>query len=279
MSISDTAPATSSQTIFWAESLAGKVAIVTGAAGEIGRVIASNLLAAGASVVWVGRHERALQEAVRQLHEGADRSLVLRADVQREPDVRRMVRTALKRFGRIDILVNNAGRRGPTLPITELSQRAWNEIIETNLTGPFLCARECLKHMMRQRTGRIINISSMAGRMPYPLRVAYASSKWGLIGLTITLAVEAGGANIQVNALCPGPVDGAVMNDVITRRARAIGLSPRTVRERLLRYTALRRMVTPSDVSRTVLFLCSEEARNITGQAIEVSAGFGLWAG
>ncbi len=198
--------------------LEGKVAIVTGAAGEIGRVIAAGLLESGASVVWVGRRERLLRAAVAALHRDDDLSIAVRADVGSEADVRKMVRRTLDRFGHIDILVNNAAQRGPTTPIVRLSPRAWRAVLETNLTGAFLCARECLPHMTRQRDGRIINISSMAGRMAYPLRASYAASKWGLIGLTKTLAQEAGPFNVLANAVCPGPVEGAVMQEVIDRR-------------------------------------------------------------
>ncbi len=259
--------------------LTGKVAIVTGAGGEIGRVIALDLLNAGAFVAWVGHHDRPLRKLIRELQEGGDRSLAVRADVRSESDVRRMVRTVLGHFGQLDILVNNAAVRGPTVPVTRLSRRAWQEVLETNLTGPFLCARECLKHMARHRAGRIINISSMAGRMAYPLRASYAASKWGLIGLTLTLAQEAGAANVHVNAICPGPVEGPVMQGVIAARARALRVSPRSIRQQISRRSALARMVSPADVSRLVLFLCSDAARSITGQAIDVSAGFGLWPG
>lgn len=253
-----------------------RVAIVTGARGEIGRVIALDLLRAGARVAGIVR--RGVAE-VRKLFRDADdaeRSLVIQADVRSEREVARMAAAVSKRFGQIDILVNNAALRGPTAPATALSRREWQEVIETNLTGPFLCARECLRHMAKRRQGRIINISSTAGRLAYPLRVSYSASKWGLIGLTLTLAAEAGASNVQVNAICPGPVKGAVMDEVIARRARALGLSASTMRQQFLGRAALGRMVTPSDVSRAVLFLCSEAARNITGQAIEVSAGFGI---
>jgi len=112
--------------------------------------------------------------------------------------------------------------------------------------------------------------------MAYPLRAAYCASKWGLIGLTLTLAQEAGAGNVRVNAVCPGPVEGPAMDSVIVSRARSLRISAETMREQYLKPTALRRMVTASDVSSAVLFLCSSAARNITGQVIEVSAGFGL---
>lgn len=247
---------------------------MTGAAGFLGRRIATDLLEAGARVAAVGRREGSLRPFVSR---NPSSSLAIAADLRKEEDVRRMVRQVLARFGAIDILVNNAAVRGPTLAVTRLSRRAWQEVLDTNLTGPFLCARECLKHMARRRRGRIVNVSSVAGRMAYPLRVAYATSKWGLVGLTLTLAQEAGPVNIQVNAVCPGPVEGPIMDTVFRRRARALGISVGEARRRFLRATALGRMVTAADVSRAVLFLCSEGAQNITGHVLEVSAGFGLW--
>lgn len=257
--------------------LTDKVAIVTGARGEIGRVIALDLIRAGASVAAVIRRGgQELRKLFSQVAGGAESSLVVQADVRSESDVKRMVDRVLRRFGQLDILVNNAAVRGPTGPVTRLGLKEWQEVLGTNLTGPFLCSRECLVHMVERQQGRIINISSMAGRTAYPLRASYSASKWGLIGLTLTLAAEVGSSNIQVNAVCPGPVEGTVMDDVIANRARALGIPVPAMRKQFVSRTALGRMVTATDVSRMVLFLCSEAARNVTGQAIEVSAGFGL---
>jgi NAD(P)-dependent dehydrogenase (short-subunit alcohol dehydrogenase family) len=251
----------------------GQVAIVTGAGSGIGKAIALDFLKSGARVAGVGRRASSVLEGFEKYRR---EFIWIRADISREPDVRRMVRQVLKRFGRIDILINNAGARGPTTPVTTLRGKDWREVLETNLTGAFLCARECIKDMIKRRQGRIINISSTAGRMAYPLRASYAASKWGLMGFTVTLAQEAGAHNIQVNAVCPGPVEGAAMEEMIGERAQTLGLSPGQVRKRFLRRAALDRMATPADVSRTVLFLCSEAAQNITGQAIDVSAGYRL---
>jgi len=253
----------------------GKVALVTGAGSGIGAAIALGFLRSGARVAGAGRY-RPRSDLTGGIEAAGDRWLWVRADVRREPDVRRLVRTVLSEFGHVDILINNAAVRGPTDPATKLKLRDWDDVLETNLTGPFLCARECLRHMMRRRRGQIINISSMAGRMAYPLRAAYCASKWGLIGLTLTLAQEAGSRNVRVNAICPGPVEGPAMESVIVRRARALGISPEKMRQRYVEPTALGRMVSASDVSDAVVFLCSEAARSVTGQVIDVSAGFGL---
>jgi NAD(P)-dependent dehydrogenase (short-subunit alcohol dehydrogenase family) len=256
-------------------NLKGQVAVVTGAGSGIGKSIALDFLRSGARVAGVGR--RASRDGfLADFQEYGKQFLWIRADVSREPDVRRMVQQVLKTFGQIDILVNNAALRGPTTPVSTLSAKDWRQVLDTNLTGAFLCARECVKDMIKRRRGRIINISSMAGRMAYPLRASYAASKWGLIGFTVTLAQEAGAHNIQVNAVCPGPVEGAAIEEVITARTRALGLPAGKVRQQFLRRAALNRMVDSTDVSRTVLFLCSDAARNITGQAIDVSAGYRL---
>lgn len=261
------------------DGISGKVAIVTGATGDLGSVIATDLLAAGACVVWVGRQKRSLDDRLPKTVADRNRSLAVRADIRKESEIRSVVRATLRRFKRIDILVNNAGARGPTTPVTRLRLRDWQEVIDTNLTGPFLLSRECLKHMARRRAGRIVNISSVVGHWAYPLRASYAASKAGLLSLTLTLAQEAGEINVQVNAVCPGPVAGDAIESVLAARARALGISVEKMREQFLRPAALRRMVTPRDISRMVLFLCSDAAQNITGQAIDVSAGYGLYPG
>lgn len=256
-------------------SFKDQVAVVTGAGSGIGKEIALDFLKSGARVAGVGRRASGDGFLV-DFQEYGERFMWIRADISREPDVRRMVRQVLKTFGQVDILINNAAVRGPTTPVTTLSAKDWRRVLDTNLTGAFLCARECVKHMIKRRRGRIVNISSMAGRMAYPLRASYAASKWGLMGFTVTLAQEAGRHGILVNAVCPGPVEGSAIDQVIAARAQALRIPAGKVRQRFLRRAALERMVTSSDVSRTVLFLCSDAARTITGQAIDVSAGYRL---
>lgn len=260
-----------------AEILTGKVAIVTGAAGDIGSGIATALLDAGSSVVWVGRRKKLLEDCIRRLRKGRDRSLVVSADVRKEAQIRQVVRAALGHFGKIDILVNNAGARGPTAAVTDLSLKDWQEVIDTNLTAPFLLARECLRHMARRREGCIINISSTAAHWAYPLRASYAASKAGLLNLTLTLAQEAGEFNITVNAICPGPTAGRALDRMFENRARTLGISFARMQRDFMRPSAMGRKVTPEDMGRMALFLVSDAANNITGQVIDVSAGYGLY--
>jgi NAD(P)-dependent dehydrogenase (short-subunit alcohol dehydrogenase family) len=261
-----------------AGQLYGRVAVVTGAAGQVGSAIVSTLLQAGASVVGVVRRQPARQSE--KSGDGDGRGVLLvRADVRNQQDVKRAVTQAIRQFGKIDILVNNAAARGPTAPVTKLTLKAWQEVIDTNLTGPFLFSRECLRHMVKQNEGQVINISSVVARWAYPLRAPYAASKAALISLTLTLAQEAGRANVRVNAVCPGPVEGEALQGVLNERAQALEISPDEMERRFMRPAALGRKVTADDISRLVLFLCSDAARNVTGQVIDVSAGYGLYPG
>jgi NAD(P)-dependent dehydrogenase (short-subunit alcohol dehydrogenase family) len=253
----------------------GCVAVVTGAGSGIGKAIALDFLKSGAQVAGFGRRPACATE-LRDLRQFGNEFLWVPADVSREEDVRRGMKRVLRKFGKVDFLINNAGVRGPTAPVAELSASDWRNVLEINLTGAFLCARECVREMTKQGHGRIINISSTAGRMAYPMRASYAASKWGLIGFTLTLAQEVGRYNILVNAVCPGPVEGAAIDEVIAARAKVLGIPAAKVREQFERAAALGRMATSRDVSDMVLFLCSDRARNITGQVIDVSAGFGL---
>jgi NAD(P)-dependent dehydrogenase (short-subunit alcohol dehydrogenase family) len=254
------------------------VGIVTGAAGGIGFAICHALIDAGARVALAGRNLTALRKAAAALSPDPQRTLAVQADVRYEADIRRMVKAAIKRFGQVDLLVNNAGARGPTVPVTELSLRDWQDVFDTNLTGAFLCARECLKHMAGRRDGKIINISSVVAHMAYPLRASYSASKSGLVNLTLTLAQEMGPLNIRVNAILPGPVEVPALEQVIVARAKTLGVSVDEARKRFMRPSALGRLVTPEEIGALVLFLASDGARNITGQAIDIG-GYGLYPG
>jgi NAD(P)-dependent dehydrogenase (short-subunit alcohol dehydrogenase family) len=179
-------------------------------------------------------------------------------------------------FGRIDVLVNNAAVIGPTALVSDIRLADWEEVLAVNLTGAFLCARAVLPTMMAQRSGKIINIASIAGKMAYALRSPYAVSKSGLIGLTLTLAKEFGPYNIQVNAVCPGPVAGERMHKIMQQRAAELGQTFEEVERTYLRTTLLGRLVEAKDVAAMVAYLASADGNNITGQTLDVTAGYGL---
>jgi NAD(P)-dependent dehydrogenase (short-subunit alcohol dehydrogenase family) len=256
--------------------LDGQSAIVTGGGRGIGKCIALALAQAGANVLVSGRQRDVLEHTATEIESLGRRAVVTVTDVSQESQVSAMVSTALESFGRIDILVNNAGVTGPTAPVTNLSRDAWDEVLAVNLTGAFLCARAVIPHMVERRSGKIINISSIAGKMAYALRSPYAASKWGMLGLSSTLAQELGPHNIQVNAICPGPTAGPRMTGVIAGRAKELGLTVEEVERVYVEGTALKRMVDPKHVAAAVIFFCSENGNSITGEALDISAGYGL---
>jgi NAD(P)-dependent dehydrogenase (short-subunit alcohol dehydrogenase family) len=256
--------------------LFGKIALVTGAGGGIGRKIALWFAAEGADLLLVGLNGDELEAAQREVAALGRSGQVEPADVADHAQVRRAVAAGLAKFGRIDILVNNAAILGATAPVAELSAAAWDREIAVNLTGAFHCCREVLPGMIERREGKIVNIASVAGLRPYPLRAPYAVSKAGLIALTRTLAAEVGRYNIQVNAVAPGPVSGRRMERVIAERAKGTGRTPAEIEREYLRALALGRMVTEDDVARTVLFLASAAGDNITGQIFGVDSGYKL---
>ena len=256
--------------------LPNQSAIVTGGGQGIGKAIALKLAREGADVLVSGRHRETLENTAREIEKFGRRAVVAVTDVSQESQVSAMVDAALQAFGRIDILVNNAGVSGPTAPITNVSRDEWDQVLAVNLTGAFLCARAVVPHMIERRSGKIVNISSIAGKLAYALRSPYAASKWGMIGLSRTLAQELGPHNIQVNAICPGPTAGERMRGVITGRARELGQSEAEVERLYVEGTALKRMVDPDHVAAMVVLLVSNEGSSITGDAIDVSAGYAL---
>ncbi len=253
-----------------------RVAVVTGGGRGIGRVIALRLARGGADVVLAGLDHGGLSESAAAAEALGAKALAIQTDVASQEQVENLATRTREHFGPAHILVNNAGIAGPTAPLQQVSRLDWDRVMAINLTGAFLCCRAFLPDMLARRSGKIINISSMAGKTGYALRCHYAASKWGMIGLTRSLALEAGPFNVQVNAVCPGPVEGERMRQVIRARAAELGQSEADVERTYVRGTALGRMVKPDDVAELVAFLASPAADNITGQAIDVSAGYAL---
>ncbi len=266
------------------EHFRGQVVLVTGASRGLGRAIARAFAGQGARVALVGTSAEGVKQVADDIAAAGGQALPLEGDVSNEADVRRFVSQAERTLGPIDVLVNNAGIAGPTVPVTEVALADWERVLAVDLTGVFLCTREVLRGMIARQSApaaeqahhsaaAIINIGSIAGKISYPLRTPYASAKWALVGLTLTLAEEVGRYGIRVNCICPGPVAGELLESVIAARARALGLPAETVRQRFLSFTMLKRMVRPEDVAATVLFLASDAAASITGQALDVTGG------
>ena len=248
--------------------------LITGAGKGLGKEMALAFASQGYRVAATGKG--GIEDTAAEIRNHGGVAIGIFLDLARADYIEEAVARALAEWGRIDVLVNNASIEGPTAPLVEVTALEWEETLAINLTGTFLCDRAVAPHMMSRRSGSIIHISSVAGLRAYPLRAPYAVSKWGLIGLTHTLAVELGSYNVRVNAVCPGPVEGERMSQVIAHRAEAEGRPIEEVEEEFKRRTALQRMVSAGDVVGLVLFLASDAAKNITGQAIRVCAGYGL---
>ena len=257
-------------------TLEGRVSIVTGGGHGIGLAIALRFAGQGAAIVIAGPTRETIESAAREVEGLGGRALAVLTDVSDETSIERMVADSLARFGRIDILVNNAGIAGPTAPAIRVTRDDWDRTLAINLTGAFMCAKHALPSMMERKSGRIINITSVAGLHGYALRSPYSSSKWGMIGLTRTLAEEAGPYNVTVNAIAPGPVRGPRIDSVIRNRAAELGLPIEDVEREYVGPAALKRMAEEEDIAAVAAFLASDEAGNLTGQTIEVSAGYRL---
>jgi len=230
--------------------LAGKVAVITGGGRGIGRAIALSFAGEGASVVVSARTGPEIEEVAREVEKQGRKSLALQADVSREEDVKSMIGETLKVFGRVDILVNNAGTNLPYRNVVDMTLEEWNRVLEVNLTGPFLCSRAAMPAMIAQRSGKIINISSIGARYGAAGRSPYRSSKTALLQFTYCLAAEVKQYGIDVNAVCPGPTETRMMKDI----ARG-NLFPDLIR--------------PEEIAEVVLFLASQESSAITGTALD----------
>lgn len=253
--------------------LTNRVAVVTGASKGIGRVISEHFALEGAKVVCSARTATLIEETAARIRDRGGEAIALVADAGREDDVKAMIDAAVAAFGKVDTLVNNAGDSGPTKPVQEYSADDWNYTINSCLTSAYLCTRFAVPAMIAAGRGAIVNIASMAGRRGLPYRIGYCSAKAGQIGMTYGLAYELGPHNITVNAIAPGAVAGDRMDRVIDAQARQRGLGFDEMRQLFVGRAPLGRMSDAKDIATLAAFLCSDQARNISGQCIPVTAG------
>ena len=240
--------------------------IVTAGASGIGLEVARSFIREGARVHVCDIDKSAL-ESMAQSHPEITRSY---ANVANRADVDRMFVEALQSLGGLDVLVNNAGVAGPTGPVDEIAPEEWDRTLEVNITGQFNCARLAVKYLSGSSNPSIINLSSAAGRLGFPLRAPYSASKWAAVGFTKTLAIELGSKGIRVNAILPGVVEGDRIRRVTESKAQALGASSERVLDELLRNVSLRTTVTPQQIADQIVFLCSPRGRTISGQAIAI---------
>jgi 3-oxoacyl-[acyl-carrier protein] reductase len=255
--------------------LTGRVAVVTGASQGIGRACALKLAKCGASVALLARNREKLEEAAREIqnisHPNSDSdhggtgalasTYVAVADIENEDQIKAAFKSIISELGNIDILVNNAGITRDQL-VMRMKRADWDSVLNTNLTSAYLCTQQAISSMLKQRWGRIINITSIFGQMGQAGQANYAASKAGLIGLTMAIARELGSRNITCNAVAPGFIETAMTAEL-----------PEELKQNALKMIPLGRIGSPADVANCVAFLASEEAAYITGHVLNVNGG------
>ena len=242
-------------------SLSGRVAFITGASQGIGRACALKLASEGATVAVAARNQEKLNELVSEITATGGKAAAFALDVTDEEQVKSAMKAAISQLGKIDILVNNAGITRDQL-VLRMKRDDWNAVLETNLTSAYLCIQQVMSAMLKQRWGRIINISSVFGQMGQAGQANYAASKAGLIGLTMAIAREVGSRNITCNAVAPGFIETAMtatLGDEFKQNAA--------------KQIPLGRVGSVEDVASAVAFLASDEASYITGHVLNVNGG------
>jgi len=245
-----------------------RVLVTAGAAG-IGHAIARTFVEHGARVHICDVDEQALASTKKRLPQVTQTV----ADVAKLADVERLFEDVQKNLQGLDVLVNNAGIAGPTGKVEDIRPEDWDRCIAVDLNGMFYCTRKAMPLIKKAGGGSIINLSSAAGRLAFPMRTAYAAAKWAVVGFTESLAAEAGPDKVRVNCIQPGIVEGERIERVIAAKAKGLGSSEEEVRRRMLEGVSLRTTIPPQDIANMALYLATAPGRHISGQAISVCGG------
>ena len=265
------------------DELAGRTALVTGGARNIGLAVAKVLASGGADVAVADicrdlktipygmSDHRTLEEAVSEISALGARSLGITCDVRAEAQVKAAIERVIREFGQLDILVNNAGVMS-LYPIAELSEEAWDEVVDVCLKGAFFCCKQAIPHMAERRYGKIINIASVAGHVGLGMSTHYCAAKHGVVGLTKALAKEVAELSINVNAVCPGTVESPMLKGL----ASQLTLDEDVYAHFSQKHLFQDRHITAADIARAVRWLASDESRCITGTTINVDAGWSV---
>jgi len=247
-------------------SAKGLRVLVTAGGSGIGRVIAQTFLDHGARVHVCDVDEKALQKLPQQITQTV-------ADVAKLGDVERLFEDVKRHLGGLDVLVNNAGIAGPTAKVEDIRPEDWERCIAVDLNGMFYCTRKAMPLIKAAGGGSIINLSSAAGRLAFPMRTPYSAAKFGVVGFTESLAAEAGPDRVRVNCIQPGVVEGERIERVIEAKAKGLGVDKEEVRRRLLEGVSLHTTVSAQDIANMALYLATEPGKHISGQALAVCGG------
>jgi NAD(P)-dependent dehydrogenase (short-subunit alcohol dehydrogenase family) len=242
-----------------------RVLVTAGAAG-IGRVIAQTFLDHGARVHVCDVDDKALASLPKEISR-------TRTDVADVAQVDKLFEEVKKTLGGLDVLVNNAGIAGPTAKVEDIDPKDWDRTIAVDVNGMFYCTRKGMPMIKAAGGGSIINLSSAAGRLAFPMRTPYSFAKFGVVGFTESLAAEAGPDNVRVNCIQPGVVEGERIDRVISAKAKGLGISFEETRRKMLEGVSMHTTVSPQDIANMALFLATEPGKHISGQALSVCGG------
>jgi len=254
-------------------NIGGQVAIVTGSAGGIGSAVAKRLASKGAKIAVADIQFDSAKKVATEIEQSGGTASPFNLDVRSLKNIELLVEQIAQIYGHINILVNCAGVLS-IQPYDEITQDSWNKIIDINASGTFFCCQQVARQMIRQGTGgNLVNISSIAGKIGAPLYTSYCASKFAVIGITKSLALELARHRIRVNAVCPGDVDTSMLEYEFETHAKLRNTTPDEVRREWAARPPLRRLAFPSDVANVVLFLVSENSSYMTGQSLNVTGG------
>ena len=255
--------------------LTDQVALIVGGARGIGETIAHTFSKEGATIVLVDleKMKPQLDAVVQTINQNGGKAVAIAADCSDNRQVNNLVDETVRRFNKIDVLINSAGFRGPLVPVTEISEREFDDVILYNLKLVFLCCRAVLKQMIKQKSGSIVSISGTAGREGMALRGSLCAAKWGVVGLTQTIAKEAGPHGIRANVICPGGMDEPDLREMYAERAKNLGMTFKELENQVLALTPLRKYAKHEEVANAALFLASSDSSHTTGESLNVSGG------
>jgi 3-hydroxybutyrate dehydrogenase len=255
--------------------LNGQVAIILGSARGIGEAIAHTFAQEGASLVLVDleKMKPQLDAVTHAINEAGGKAISIVADCTDDRQVNALVDETMVRLAKIDILINSIGFRGPLVPVQDISEQEWDDVLRVNLKSAFLCFRAVLKVMINQKSGSIVSISGTAGKEGMALRGSLCAAKWGLLGLTQTVAKEAGPYGVRANVICPGGMDEPDLREMYAERAKGLGMEFSQLEKQVLELTPLRKYAKHEEVAKAALFLASSDSSHTTGESLNVSGG------